>query len=1108
MKSLFLLLLLVPFLLAGCGSLPEQDETRIEFLPVPREQSRITFTNDVKESPDLNYFTYQYMYNGGGVAVGDINNDGLPDLYFSANQLHNALYLNMGAFSFEDITAHAGVTADSGWNTGVSMVDIDADGYLDIYVCRSGNPSNPDLRKNLLYINNQNNTFTNRAHDFGLDDAGFSTQAYFYDYDKDGDLDLYLVNHRVDFENTVLLGGNFLAVASPYQTDKLYRNNGNGTFTDVSTAAGIENNAWGLGAAVGDFNNDGWDDVYVTNDFMEPDFLYINNGDGTFSERLKEFIKHTSFYGMGCDIGDVNNDGYDDLVVLDMVSADRVRSKRNMASMSTSNFWKMVRRGHHYQFMSNTLQLNNGNGSFSEIAQLAGIAKTDWSWAPLLADFDNDGWQDLFVTNGIKRDVTDNDFRRDIKKVIAEKGSTLLFDDVMNMIPSTRVQNVIFRNNGDLTFENVGQDWNITESMNSNGAVYADLDRDGDLDLVVNNLDAPASVYENRVVKGQRRDFLQIRLQGPQENKFGIGAKVSLTANGSTQYQRLAIARGYQSSVEPLLHFGLGASSTVGKLVVDWPDGKQNFLSNISANQMLTIRYADAQPARFQQNVSTPTFVDITDSLGIHYRHRENAYDDFAKELLLPHKQSQYGPLISTGDINSDGFEDFYVGGAAGYPGSMFVQNQNERFEVIGGPWEHDKASEDLGSLLFDADGDGDLDLYVVSGGNEFPENSPLLQDRLYLNNGKGTFSKTTNSLPKMFTSGLRVVAGDYDLDGDLDLFVGGRIIPGRYPLPPRSYLLRNDGGKFSDVTESVAPELLTPGLVTDALFTDYDNDGDPDLIVTGEWMSIHVFENTNGAFKDRTQQSGLGHLTGWWFSLASGDFDNDGDIDFIAGNIGKNVKYKASETEPLQIYCADFDNNGTLDIVLGQYQQGVCYPVRGRECSSEQMSFIKEKFPTYKGFAEASIEKVYSEEELKSALRLEATELRSCFVRNDGNGTFTLHPLPNQAQISPINGMVVLDVNHDGNLDIVTAGNMYGAEVETIRYDSGIGVCLLGNGKGEFSALSFSQSGFFADGDVKQLRSLNLGREKKKVLLVARNNDMLKVFAPLASGIQKILMN
>jgi len=1089
-------LMIIAFVVLSCNAQKKKNNTqantiRASFRLIPETESGITFKNQLSENTDLNYFNYQYLYNGAGVAVGDINGDKLPDIFFTSNQKANQLYLNEGNLHFTNITTSAGVSGHPGWTSGCAMLDVNQDGLLDIYVCYSGNGPKAE-RTNELFINNGDNTFSESAASYGLDDAGYSTQIYPIDYDMDGDLDLYLVNHRTDFYNT----GNVLNPdpnrdGSELNSDRLYRNDNN-HFINITKQAGLINRSFGLSATIMDFNNDHWPDIYVANDFVEPDLLYLNNQNGTFSEAGKQIMKHISFYGMGSDYGDINNDGFEDMYVLDMAPPGHTRSKAVMASMDTKGFWNMVDFGFNYQYMLNTFQLNNGNGTFSEIAQMAGISKTDWSWAPLMFDADNDGMLDIFVSNGILKDVTDNDFKNWLQTEVSEKGHQLSFADVMAKIPSTKTANYLFINRGNLQFENTAQSSGLSKKENTNGAAWADLDLDGDLDLVMNNLDMIASVYENNASENGN-DYLEISLKGNNQNNQAIGTEIQILDHDFIQLRHQYVSRGYQSSVDPIIHFGLGNKSIIDSLLITWPGGERKLLTHIAVNQRIDITMN--QGDFFTDTEKSNPWVVQSNIPGLSFTHHENAYDDFAKELLLPHKESENGPLMSTGDVNADGLVDIFIGGAAGQAGALFTGRPDASFLEIKGPWQNDKACEDLGSLFFDADGDGDADLYVCSGSNEFDSSDTRFQDRLYLNNGKGSFSKAANALPLMLSSTMRVVASDWDDDGDLDLFVGARVTPGKYPFAPRSYLLQNDNGIFSDVTAQMAPALLRPGMVTDACFADFDNDGDEDLMIAGEWMPVRLFLNHQGHFSEALN-NGLDSSNAWWFSLTAADIDNDGDMDLIAGNIGLNNKFQPSTQKPFSVYCNDFDHNGTFDIVLATVADNKnLWPVRGRGCSSSQMPFIKEKFKTYHSFATAYLSDIYSQQTLDSALHLQAYDFHSAIWMNDGKGHFTRKNLPVEAQTAPINAVVISDLNHDGFPDLIIAGNMWGAEVETTRYDAGTGLILLGDGQGGFKPLPVWKSGFYAGGNVKDMKILFNKTMKKKWILTGVNNSEIQVF-------------
>ncbi len=1052
------------------------------FTLLPPNKSKIDFRNTVAETNDFNFIKYLYMYNGGGVSLGDVNNDGLIDVYLTANQKSNKLYLNQGDLTFKDITAQAGIADATGWSSGTAMIDINNDGLLDLYVCKSGSVNNPALRKNKLFINQSNNTFSEEAAKYGLDDSGFSSQAYFLDYDKDGDLDMYLVNHRADFENTIVMSGEVQKAIVADFSDKLFRNDGN-RFSNVTVPAGLVNKAWGLSAAICDYNDDGWPDIYVCNDFLEPDHLYINNKNGSFKDEVLTRMDHISYYSMGSDVADINNDGRFDLMVLDMVSEDHARSKQNMAGMSSNQFHTMVANNYHRQYMANMLQLNQGKGVYSEVAHLAGVSKTDWSWAPLFADFDNDGYRDLYITNGIKRDMTDNDYKNRLKERSAAGQMTL--DDIFQLVPSIKVKNYGLRNNHHLHFENKTNEWGLQQDFNSNGAAYGDLDNDGDLDLVVNNLEDFAAVYENH----NTNNFLRIQLKGPANNVLGIGAKIRIQAGPLVQHYQHYLNRGFQSSVSPVAVFGLGGHKMIGQLEVVWPDGRAELLNGVAANKTITLDHAKATQSPTPRAEPSSLLSEVAPaSAKLDYEHLENEYDDFKSEILLPYRYSTLGPRIAAGDVNGDGRTDFYLSGAQDMTGRLFLQNDSGQFaESNSSLWESEKHYEDIDALFFDSDGDKDLDLYIVSGGNEANRPAAHFQDRLYLNDGKGNFSK--GQLPAFTQSGGVVVADDYDGDGDEDLFVGGRIVPGKYPVPASSVLLKNEGGRFSDVTAAVANELKDLGLVTDAAFSDYDGDGDRDLLVVGEWLPLVVFENDGGQFarKDLTQTTGIG----WWYHISPADLDGDGDQDYLLGNLGLNNKYGGNKEKPFHVFCDDFDGTGNLDIVLSKEYKGKLLPVRGRECSSEQMPFIKDKFPTFKSFAEADLHKIYGKEKIEGALHYEATNFESGILWNKGQGQFEFRALPIEAQKGPTLCSVVADVNKDGHPDIVGGGSIFNAEVETVRFDGSKGYILLGDGAGEFSVAD--QSGFVLTGNVKDMITYRAGEKDR--LLVVKNQGGVQLF-------------
>jgi hypothetical protein len=1066
------------------------------------DNSGVSFINKIPETASMNIIVYPSIYAGAGVSVGDINNDNLPDIFFTANFGNNRLYLNKGNLQFEEIGSKSGVIGAWGWSTGCSMVDINNDGFLDIYISRAGDVEQ-EKRKNELFINNGDLTFTEQAAKYGLDDAGYSTQSVFVDYDKDGDLDMYLLNAPINTLPLLDYGINHTE-RDELTSDKLLEND-NGFFKDVSEKTGLIGNGigYGLSASVGDINNDGWPDIYVCNDYIEHDYLYINNQDGTFSEMLKESIKHISNFSMGSDMADFDNDGWLDVITVDMVAEDNYRIKTNMSGMNPKKFKDAIDNGFHYQYMMNTLQKNNGNGTFSEVSQLANISSTDWSWAPLWADFDNDGYKDLLITNGLRKDIRNNDYFKIKEKLLKEMnkdtgGKDLGYiKEALDKTPVNPIKNYIYKNEGNISFINIREEWGLNETSFSNGAAYADLDNDGDLDIVISNIDSKAFVYENNSEKMKDGNFLKVKLNGKEKNKSGIGTRVTIKIDDKFQMKEHYLSRGYLSSVEDNLHFGIGNQKIIDSVWVEWPDGNKQIYTNIEANNTLNVSYKKTEIKELSslyKIINKQLFSEVTNQININYKHNENDFNDFEKESLLPHKMSILGPAMSVIDLNSDGLDDFYIGGAKGYSGKMYVQNSNGTFKETNQEiWDLDKNSEDMSSLFFDADADGDQDLYIISGGYDFKINSSLLQDRLYLNNGKGIYTKSLDALPEMHTSGGVVSTADFDNDGDLDLFVGGRLVPGNYPKAPRSYLLKNTNGKFEDVTELVAPDLMYPGLVTSSLWTDFNKDGKKDLIVTGEWMPILAFENQDFHFTNVSDSLGLAGTEGWWYSIAEGDFDNDGDIDFIAGNLGLNYKYKARPETKFNVYFDDFDDNSTGDIVLTFNENGEEYPLRGRQCSSEQMPFIKEKFGTYDEFAKANMEDVFGEEKLKKALHLQASTFATSFIENNSGKPWKVRQLPNIVQLSSTNGIIVDDFNNDNNLDIALSGNMFGSEVETPRNDAGNGNLLLGDGLGNFNTLSINESGFYTPRDVKSINKIFI--DGVLHIAVVNNNDIIQFF-------------
>jgi len=1058
---------------------------------LPSSRTGIDFVNRVEEDDSVNVLEYMNIYTGAGVAAGDINNDGLTDLYFSANRGGGKLYLNKGGLKFEDVTARSGFVSDR-WETGVSMVDINQDGWLDIYVNVAGSAKFGNLA-NLLYINNRNGTFSERAAQYGIADTRLTMNASFFDYDRDGDLDLFLITNPADEMVSEVNSIKQRQVnGESAGTDILYRNNGNQTFTDVSREAGILIEGYSLGAAISDLNNDGWPDIYVSNDFLTNDILYINNRNGTFSDKTAECLKHTSFASMGNDVADINNDGLPDIFVLDMLPEDNYRRKMIIPAASYDRFQLALKRGYEPQYTRNTLQLNNGNGGFSDIAFLSGVSSTDWSWAALWGDYDNDGDKDLMVTNGFYRDLGDLDHihyqarlnnpmgREDAKRAIKLKD--------IKELANVPLRDYLFENNNDLTFTKRSEEWGFDTPGFSNGACYADLDNDGDLELVVNRFNEEAMLYQNLAQELFHRHYVKIKLAGNAPNKEGIGAKAWLYAGGRMQFQELNPSRGFESSMEPLLHFGLGANVKIDSLIVEWPDGNRQMTTNIQADTLVMVNYMPNMPDKTEIG-SEVLFTETASAIGIDYEHRENDFNDFNIQPLLPSMHSQNGPGVAVGDVNDDGMNDFYVGAAMGSHGSFFLQNKKGGFDkkFMQGPG----SAEDMGALLFDSDNDGDEDLYVASGGSENMQDSSNQQDRLYINDSKGNFSLAGDALPDTKASGSCVVACDYDRDGDLDLFVGGRVSPGKYPMPAKSYLLKNDRGRFTDVSQTELPASGLMGMVTAALWTDYNNDGWNDLIIAGEFMPVTLVNNHQGRLSKETVVIGP---KGWWNSIAGADFDEDGDIDYVVGNLGLNSRYKASQTEPLCVYAKDFNKDGRLDPVLCYYVQGKNYLSPTRDEMITQISAMRTRFPTYKQYASVTFEESFLPEDLRDTYIVKTECMESSYFENNGNGKFSRKALSVHAQFAPVFGMQTGDFNGDGFCDILLAGNSYATEASTGRYDAMTGLLLAGDGKGNFSERTSSETGFNADRSVKGMSLISMS-DSSSLLLVANNNSAMQAY-------------
>lgn len=1087
----------------GKESSSHQENLEKLFTSIPFQESGIDFINTLEETVEMNYYQYMYTYVGGGVAAGDLNNDGLVDLYFTSNTNEDKIYLNKGNLQFEDITQSTGINNSDGFTTGVTMVDINNDGYLDIYVSKGGPKLYEDKFHNLLYINNGDLTFTERANEMGLDDANRSIQAIFFDYDKDNDLDVYVSNTPDITSRESILDLNEVhkdpKTLELKGSDRLYNNDGTGHFTDVSKKVGLQYDiGFGLNPQVIDLNNDSWPDIYVSNDFNGPDLAYLNNGDGTFSESRDKVFKHMSFNSMGSDIADINNDGLLDLMTLDMNPEDYFRSKTTMAMTSVSKFESMVAGGYHHQYMHNMLQINNGNGTFSEIGKMAGIADTDWSWALLSADFDLDGFNDIYVTNGVYRDVIDRDKNNEILEMLRANQRKPTGEDFLKfaqMLPQQKLTNYLFRNNGDYTFEDKSDTWVQPKPTFSNGAIYADLDNDGDLDIVVSNINDQATVLKNKAIDSSKNNYLKIKFDGPEKNKFGVGASVKLNfEDGTQQLRQLSNTKGFLSAVSNTVHFGLGNKNHIDNLLVLWPDGKSQKLTNLETNQLLKIDYSSAS----QELDDLKKENSIFSKTDFDYSHSDPYFNDYDLQILLPHKLSQTGPGIAKGDVNGDGLDDVYLGGGHKQAGQLLLGQSKAGFiEKTTSVFSKDKAHEDVGATFFDADNDGDQDLYVVSGSYEFNANPRLLIDRLYLNDGKGNFSKAVDAIPEVGIAGSVIVPSDYDNDGDIDLFLGGRLITGRYPYPASSLLLVNDNGKFSFKNDELAPQLNGIGMVTDAVWTDINKDDKIDLIVTGEWMGIQVFLNQNNRLIKSDTHKTLSEAVGWWNEILVVDIDNDGDKDIVAGNLGLNYKFHASPEKPFEIYTSDFDFNGSEDVILAKEYKGKQVPVRGKSCMTQQLPHLAQTIPTYTDFANQDLKGIVGQS-IESALHYSATEFRSGIFKNNGDEGFSFEPFQNKLQQSLINSILFDDFDFDGTKDLLLAGNNYQSEVETTRADAGIGSFLKGNGKGKFQYISNLASGFFADKDVRNMIIVNSGKDN--YVFVANNNSKHDVFKLNAS--------
>jgi hypothetical protein len=1080
------------------SKISSQSEVKARFTLMAPEETGVTFSNKFKEDYNYNIFIYEYMYNGGGVAAGDVNGDSLPDLYFSATFAPNRLYLNLGHFKFMDVTDRAGVAAPTGFKTGTLMADINGDGKLDIYSCRTSKSDNGQ-KTDHVFINQGNKMengiaipfFEDQSKKLGLEDNSNTDHACFFDYDRDGDLDLFLVNHRTDFKEVANLRleqgedgviRRIKYTPTSFESNKLYRNDGQ-RFTEVTRKAGLESSAFGLSATAADLNQDGWMDLYVANDYVEPDRVYINNHDGTFTDKYFQYLKHSSQSSMGSDIADINNDGLDDIIVLDMKPEDPIRYKVLINLMQYERYHLLDDYGYGRQVGRNVLQLNNGNNTFSEIGQFAGLAATDWSWGSLIADLDNDGWKDVYIANGYRRDVTNYDYLTFVRDSIERSGGLTprRFPDintVLNLVPEQKIQNYLYINNRNLSFTNATAASGMNKVSFSNGSAYADLDRDGDLDLIVNNVEDPAFIYRNDV---EGNHWLQIDVQLAKGNTDGIGTSVNLYAGKTYQHEMLITNKGFFSSSEPILQFGLGDATLIDSIILQWPDGGREIMKSVSPDQRITwkhgtgLTYKNRTPQKHETLFTNASVIPG-------WKHQENVFVDFKREKLIPYMLSAEGPCIATGDVNGDKLDDFYAGNGSGFPKALYIQTKEKSFvRAVIPAFVNDSIYEDCGAILKDMDGDGDNDLVVISGGSSFKVNDLTYMTRYYVNDGKGSFSRSAD-FPLIRTNAGAMLAIDYDQDQDYDLVIAGRSTPGRFPEPPRSYLLNNNQGKFKEVTHEVIPELENLGMITDIESGDLDGDKKSELVFAGEWIPLTVFSYDGKSFKNSTATFGLEKSSGWWKSITLADMDQDGDLDLWAGNIGLNSRLSTSEQQPVTLITKDFDGNGSLDPVLCYYYQNQLYPFAGKDLLIGQIPKLKKKFVRYTAYASATINEIFSQAELEGSTQMTVNTFETKYFVND-NKKFVSHSLPYQVQLAPVFDMVVFDFNEDGRQDVLMAGNFLYSETETGEMDAGNGTLLLQNEDGSFRYIPNTEHGFWAQDEVRDLKIISLANGKTAIL-------------------------
>ena len=1099
---LFVICFLSIFLLQACTAPVANHPAVTLFSLLPADSTGINFTNQITEDENVNPLQYENSYNGGGVAIGDLNNDGLDDIYLTSNRNGNHLYLNRGNFKFDDITEKAGVGGRLSWTTGVTVADVNGDGLLDIFICHSGNLPGPQRTKELFINNGTDNqgipVFSEQAQAYGLADSAFSNQAAFFDYDLDGDLDMILLNHSpVRFNNLDETAINYLMNKTDSLTGlKLYRND-DGHFYDVTKQSGIRNTRlnFNLGVSVSDINNDGYPDIYISNDYLAPDCLYINNKKGGFKDEIADRLSVTSQFSMGNDVADINNDGLPDIYTLDMLPQDNRRQKLLFGNDNYELFDLRIKTGLHAQYMRNMLHLNNGSAPFSEIGQLAGVSNTDWSWAPLFADFDNDGWKDLFVSNGYLRDYTNMDFQKYMGQFLRDNQGKIQKANLLELVkkmPASDVRNCSFKNNGGLLFSDKSAEWGLDAISNSNGAAYADLDNDGDLDLVVNNINKPAFVYRNNGRQQNGNNSIRVKLTGAEKNSFGIGAKVHLYYNGQQQVQEQLVTRGFQSSVSPVMVFGTGRHTHIDSLIVTWPGNKQQLLLNVKCNQDILLKQSDAADTLKKILPLTSTYFTRVPVSPVNYIHHKDIVNDFKRQPLLINSRSYDGPCMVKADFNGDGNEDLFIGGASGTQGAVFLQGNNNNFVKTDQPdLAKDAACEDVNALVFDANGDHFPDLLVISGGyDNFHQGDEALQSRLYLNDGKGHFKRDAVALPQLLSSSGAAAAGDINGDGFPDIFLGGRVIPGRYPEAPASFILINNGkGKFYDATKDICPAIATAGMFTSAVFADLDHDGQDELITAGEWMPVRIWKTVRGKLEDHTGSFIDKPCNGWWNTLQVKDINNDGIPDIIAGNNGLNCQWRASDKEPVEMYYKDFDDNGSVDPIFCYYINGKSYPYAGRDELLDQLSVMRTRFPDYKSYSNAQLQDIFTPEELKGAARLFANTMKTTVWVSSPSGKLLEKPLPVEAQFAPVFAISIGDFNKDGKEDILLGGNIHYCRVKTGMNESSFGQLFLGDGTGAFKYISQTQSGLNIVGDVRSFLVF------KNLLLAGLNSKMIQAY-------------